>query len=72
MRNMSRYLLTVAIVLVTVGLLGWHYRDYLLNPWTRDGRVMANIIQVAPRVSGPGSSGSGGAALGRIWAKTQI
>lgn len=53
MRNMSRYLLTAAIILLTVGLLGWHYRDYLLNPWTRDGRVMANIIQVAPRVSGP-------------------
>ncbi len=53
MRNLFRYVLTAAIVLVAIGLLAWHYRDYLLNPWTRDGRVMANVIQVAPRVSGP-------------------
>ena len=53
MRNTLRYILTAAIVLTAVGLIFWRYHDYLLNPWTRDGRVMANVIQVAPRVSGP-------------------
>jgi len=29
------------------------YWDYLSNPWTRDGQVRAEVIQIAPRVSGP-------------------
>ena len=29
------------------------YEDYFNNPWTRDGQVRANIIKVAPRISGP-------------------
>lgn len=53
MRNMFRYLLTAAVILLAIGSLAWRYSDYLRNPWTRDGRVMANVIQVAPRVSGP-------------------
>ena len=28
------------------------YQDYFNNPWTRDGQVRAQIIQVSPRVSG--------------------
>ena len=42
-----------AIVLVAIALIVWRYHDYIVNPWTRDGQVMANVIQVAPRVSGP-------------------
>jgi multidrug resistance efflux pump len=29
------------------------YRAYINNPWTRDGQVRAQVIQVAPRVSAP-------------------
>lgn len=29
------------------------YRLYLANPWTRDGQVRANVVGIAPRVSGP-------------------
>ena len=28
------------------------YQDYFENPWTRDGQVRAQVIQVSPRVSG--------------------
>lgn len=37
MRNVSRYALFAAIVLIAVGLVAWRYYDYLVNPWTRDG-----------------------------------
>jgi multidrug resistance efflux pump len=50
---LMRYALTGAVVLVAVLLVVWKYWDYVTNPWTRDGQVRANVIQVAPRVSGP-------------------
>jgi multidrug resistance efflux pump len=40
----------VAVAIVVVLLKYW---DYVLNPWTRDGQVRAEVIQIAPRVSGP-------------------
>ncbi len=48
-----RYGLTGAVVLLAVLLVAWKYWDYVVNPWTRDGQVRANVIRVAPRVSGP-------------------
>jgi len=42
-------LLAVAAALFAVRWL-WHY--YQVEPWTRDGRVRADIIQIAPDVSG--------------------
>ena len=46
----------VAVTLVTVALaavVGWYLWDYYMErPWTRDGRVRADVIQVAPDVSG--------------------
>lgn len=45
------------ITLIIVGLAGWAavslYQRYIENPWTRDGQVRANIVGIAPRVSGP-------------------
>jgi multidrug resistance efflux pump len=29
------------------------YQRYIENPWTRDGQVRANIVGIAPRISGP-------------------
>jgi multidrug resistance efflux pump len=48
-----KYLLTGAIVLIAVAVVLLKYRDYIANPWTRDGQVRAEVIQITPRVSGP-------------------
>jgi RND family efflux transporter MFP subunit len=45
------------ITVIIVGLAGWAavslYQRYVENPWTRNGQVRANIVGIAPRVSGP-------------------
>jgi len=46
-------LVTGAVVLLAVLVLLWKYWDYVVNPWTRDGHVRADVIQVTPRVTGP-------------------
>jgi multidrug resistance efflux pump len=50
-------LFNFAITLLIVSLAGWAcfslYSRYVENPWTRDGQVRANIVEIAPRVSGP-------------------
>jgi len=48
-----KLLLTGVVVLVAAGVLAAKYWYYLTNPWTRDGQVHAQVIQIAPRVSGP-------------------
>ncbi len=53
MRGPLKILLTSTVVLVAAGAVAFKYWDYIANPWTRDGQVRANVIQVAPRVSGP-------------------
>lgn len=51
-RPVVRPLVTVLIV-AAAGWAGWQLWDhYELAPWTRNGRVRANIVQVAPDVSG--------------------
>ena len=46
--------ITVSLVLFSTALyFGYNkYQDYFANPWTRDGQVRAQVIQVSPRVSG--------------------
>lgn len=53
MRLSKKVLMTSLVVLVALGGIVLKYWDYVINPWTRNGQVRANIIQVAPRVSGP-------------------
>ncbi|WP_136066637.1 efflux RND transporter periplasmic adaptor subunit [Modicisalibacter radicis] len=52
MRKSLRILVTLLIVAAAIaaGLWLWHY--YLYTPWTRDGRIRANVITIAPDVSG--------------------
>ncbi|TDO09891.1 MULTISPECIES: efflux RND transporter periplasmic adaptor subunit [Halomonas] len=52
MSTLLRSLVTLVIVALALaaGLWLWHY--YLYTPWTRDGRVRAEIITLAPDVSG--------------------
>jgi len=47
------YLLTLILVGLAAWAAGSLYFRYLQNPWTRDGQVRANIVGIAPRVSGP-------------------
>jgi multidrug resistance efflux pump len=53
MKGKLKYLLTSAIVLIAVLVIAIKYWDYVTNPWTRDGQVRAQVIQITPRVSGP-------------------
>ncbi|MFH5776824.1 efflux RND transporter periplasmic adaptor subunit [Paracoccus sp. NGMCC 1.201697] len=51
-RNFGKLLLTLAMV-VCAAVLGWNlWSYYMLAPWTRDGHVRADIVGVAPDVSG--------------------
>lgn len=43
--------LVVVLVAVVIGRQIWTY--YIDDPWTRDGRVRADVVGVAPDVSGP-------------------
>src|SRR5262252_10759011 len=50
--SFGRGLLTLVLVLVAV-LAGWElWSYYMLEPWTRDGRVRADVVKVAADVSG--------------------
>ena len=53
MEKNKKYILTGAIVLVAIILVLIKYWDYVVNPWTRDGQVRAEVSQITPRVSGP-------------------
>lgn len=48
----GRVLVTLAAVAVAA-TLGWRlWQHYEVEPWTRDGRIKADIVQVAPDVTG--------------------
>ncbi len=53
MKNFMKYILTFSIVAIAVFLIFFKYWDYVINPWTRDGQVRANVIQIASRISAP-------------------
>jgi multidrug resistance efflux pump len=53
MQAFTRVLLTGSVVLLAVGVVLFKYWHYVTNPWTRNGQVRANVIQITPRVSGP-------------------
>src|ERR1700739_40462 len=54
---MKARLFSYLITLIIVGLALWAavslYIRYIEHPWTRDGQIRANIVGIAPRVSGP-------------------
>src|SRR5210317_505598 len=53
MKGKMKYLLTGAVVAVAVIVVLFKYWDYVTNPWTRDGQVRAQVVQITPRVSAP-------------------
>jgi multidrug resistance efflux pump len=53
MDEKKRYLLTGSVILIAVLAVLLKYWDYVANPWTRDGQIRAQVIQITSRVSGP-------------------
>ena len=52
MKTVIKLLVTLSLF-ATAGYFGYEkYKEYFQNPWTRDGQVRTQVIQVAPRVSG--------------------
>lgn len=54
--TISRILRVVITTLVASAAIvaGWFaWQSYVTNPWTRDGRVRVDIVEIAPDVSGP-------------------
>ncbi|MFS1524776.1 HlyD family secretion protein [Microbulbifer sp. 2304DJ12-6] len=52
MRYSNKYILTGSVVFIALLMILLQLWKYLQNPWTRDGKVQAKIVQVTPRVSG--------------------
>jgi multidrug resistance efflux pump len=48
-----RFAITLGVVLCGLGFAWMLYLRYEGTPWSRDGQVQANIVGIAPRVSGP-------------------
>ncbi|KLD62897.1 biotin/lipoyl-binding protein [Dyella japonica] len=47
-----RFAITTVVVIVALLLCHALWRHYLYAPWTRDGRVRAEVVRIAPDVSG--------------------
>jgi len=52
MKKLLKLLLTLAIVGAGLFFAYHKYIDYIENPWTRDGQVRTQVVQVTPRVNG--------------------
>ncbi|WP_051390101.1 HlyD family secretion protein [Bradyrhizobium sp. Ec3.3] len=52
MKPIVKVITTGVIVLTALGMITYKYLDYVRYPWTRDGLVRAQVVQVVPRVSG--------------------
>ena len=50
--RLLRLLVTLAMVAAAIWAARRLWDHYELEPWTRDGRVRANVVQIAPDVSG--------------------
>jgi multidrug resistance efflux pump len=53
MTGQRKFLLTGIVVLIAIVVVVGKYWTYVTNPWTRDGQVRAQVIQINPRVTGP-------------------
>ena len=52
LRAVIRVALTLAAVAAALVLGSSLWRTYMVSPWTRDGRVRAYVVEIAPEVSG--------------------
>jgi multidrug resistance efflux pump len=51
--KLFNYVTTLTVVGVALWAAISLYVRYVENPWTRDGQIRANVVGIAPRVSGP-------------------
>jgi multidrug resistance efflux pump len=51
--KLLNYGITLALVVLAASAAISLYQRYIQTPWTRDSQVRANIVGIAPRVSGP-------------------
>ncbi|WP_068825766.1 efflux RND transporter periplasmic adaptor subunit [Pseudomonas sp. BMS12] len=52
MNAFPRVVVTLVVVLVAVLAGWWLWHFYMIAPWTRDARVRADVVTIAPDVSG--------------------
>lgn len=52
-KQTAAWAITLALAAAAVWLGYGAYTRHMENPWTRDGQVQADIVLIAPRVSGP-------------------
>ncbi len=52
LKKLSRAALTLAALAIAAALVAALWNAYVLAPWTRDGRVSAHVVRVAPEISG--------------------
>ncbi|MFC0266802.1 efflux RND transporter periplasmic adaptor subunit [Kushneria aurantia] len=52
MRTFIRVLMTLVLAAVAIALGVWLWNYYMTTPWTRDARVRADVVTVAPDISG--------------------
>jgi len=50
--SLLRFLFTAVVVFAATVLGHALWKHYLYSPWTRDGRVRADVVQIAPDVAG--------------------
>jgi multidrug resistance efflux pump len=52
MNPIVKFIATGVIVLAALSMTIYKYLDYMKYPWTRDGLMRAQVVQIVPRVSG--------------------
>jgi multidrug resistance efflux pump len=50
--QLGRFAVTATVVVIAVFAGAWLWIQYHESPWTRDGRVRADVVQVAPDIAG--------------------
>ena len=51
-KSIFRFLITALIFLAAIFLAWTLWQHYMVSPWTRDGRVRADVVNIAPDVAG--------------------
>lgn len=52
MRSTIRVAVTLAVVVAAIFAGSWIWQHYMYSPWTRDARIRADVVTIAPDVSG--------------------
>ena len=50
--TLGRSAATIVLVAIAVAIAVWMWNHYERSPWTRDGRIRADVVRVTPDISG--------------------